>query len=92
MKKKATTAAADTSTEVAKMIKDNFRKKVSVKCGTNVEFHSNRMFSEFRIQIEYEYSVAPNSIRILNGVEMPCRDMASSHGQVRAGVIGIVDT
>ena len=31
-----------------------------------------------------------NSIRILNGVEMSCRDMASSRGRVRAGVVGIM--
>ena len=59
----------------------------SVKCigtkdETNLEFHSNRIShrisSKFRIRMEYrielECSVAPNSIRILNGVEMSCRD------------------
>ena len=41
------------------------------KDGTNLEFHSNRISnrisSEFRIRIEYEYSVASNSIRIHRG-------------------------
>ena len=58
------------------------------KDGTNLEFRSNRIsiriFSKVRIRIEYriecEYSVASNSIRILNGVEMSCRDAASSRG------------
>ena len=30
-----------------------------------------------------------NSLGILDGVEMSCRDATSSGGQVRAGVIGI---
>ena len=71
--------------------------RVTTKDGTNVEFHSNRISnrisSTFRIRIEYrieyEYSVASNSIKILNSVEMSCRDVASSGGQVRAGVVGI---
>ena len=62
---------------------------VSTKDGMNLEFHSNRIFSKFRIRIEYNYSVASNSIRTLNGVEMSCRDATSSSGQVRAGVIDI---
>ena len=33
---------------------------------------------EYELNIEYEYSVASNLIRILNGVEMSCRDAASS--------------
>ena len=48
----------------------------------NLEFHSNRTSSKFLIRIEYqiesEFSVAPNSIRILNGVEMSCRDCIAS--------------
>ena len=53
---------------------------VCVKDGMNLEFHSNRISSKFRIRIEY--SVASNSIRILNGVEMSSRDATSSraHG------------
>ena len=55
---------------------------------TNLDFHSNRISnrisSKFGIRIEYrieyEYSVASKSIRILNGVEMSCRDAASSCG------------
>ena len=39
---------------------------------------SNQIFSKFWIQLEYEYSVASNSIRILNGVEMSCWDVAPS--------------
>ena len=50
---------------------------VGTKDGTNLEFHTNRILnrisSKFRIQIEYrieyEYIVASNSNRILNGVE-----------------------
>ena len=64
---------------------------VDNKGGTNLEFHSNlisnRISSKFQIQIKYEYSVASNSIGILNNVEMSCRDAALSHGQVHAGVI-----
>ena len=48
----------------------------------NLEFHSNRISSKFRIRIEsntnIQSSVASNSIRILNGVEMSCWDAASS--------------
>ena len=54
------------------------------KDGTNLEFHSNRIShrisSTFRIRIEYEYLVASNAIRILNGVEVFCRDVTSSGG------------
>ena len=60
------------------------------KDGTNLEFHSNRISSKFRIRIkyriEYEYSVASNSIRIVNGVEMSCRNAASSRGHVHESV------
>ena len=38
-------------------------------------------------RIEYEYSVASNSIRILNGVEMSCRDAASSRGRRHKSVL-----
>ena len=72
----------------------NTRKRIYVthntcrKDGTNLEFHSNRIALKFRI--EYEISVASNSIRILSSVETSCRDAPSSRGQVHAGVIGIV--
>ena len=45
---------------------------MDIEDGSNVEFHSNRISSKFQIlseyRIEYEYSVALNSIRILTGV------------------------
>ena len=57
--------------------------------GTNLEFDSNRILngisSKFKI-LEYEYSVASNAIRILNGVEMSCMDAASSCGQEHRSV------
>ena len=55
------------------------------KDGTNLEFHlnriSNQISSEFQIRIEYEYSMASNLIRILNGVEMSSQDAVSSRGR-----------
>ena len=40
--------------------------------GVNREFHLNRISLNFGIRIKYEYTMASNSIRILNGVEMSC--------------------
>ena len=58
--------------------------KLDIKDGTNLEFNLNQISLKFRIQIEYrieyEYSVASNYTRILNGVEMSCRDVVSSRG------------
>ena len=42
------------------------------KDGTNLVFYSYRISSKFRIRIVY--SVAPNLIRMLNGVEMSWLD------------------
>ena len=57
---------------------------VQNKDGTNLEFHWNWIKYpgnfEYEYRMKYEYSVASNSFRILNGVEMFCRDAASSHG------------
>ena len=39
-----------------------------------IEYHKNFEYELNVCRIESEYSVAPDSIRILNGVEMSCRD------------------
>ena len=58
--------------------------RVGTKGGTNLEFHSNR-------NIEYEYSVASNLIRILNGVDvLPGRSVIPwPRAQVLAGIVAI---
>ena len=58
-----------------------------IKDGTNREYRTNRISSRFLIRIEY--SMASNSIRILNTVEMSCLDL---HGGIIPCqlVVGIV--
>ena len=41
--------------------------------GTNLEFHSYQISSKF--WIEYEHSVASNSIKILNAIKLSCWDL-----------------